>query len=99
MPEMTIIDEYLGKCEGIIATVRAQRDKISDVARLFATTIMAGRMVHIFGTGHSRIMVEEMWPRYGSFPGFNPIVGFSFGFHYLVGGATGPTQDMLLENV
>ena len=26
-------------------------------------------MVHVFGSGHSRIMVEEMWPRYGSFPG------------------------------
>src|ERR1700745_3346959 len=99
MPEMTIIDEYLGKCEGIIATVRAQRDKISDVARLFATTIMAGRMVHIFGTGHSRIMVEEMWPRYGSFPGFNPIVELSLTFHTLVVGANGQRQAMFLENV
>ena len=46
-------------------------------------------MVHVFGSGHSRIMVEEMWPRYGSFPGFNPIVELSLTFHNPVIGANG----------
>ena len=36
-----------------------------------------GRLVHVFGTGHSRMAVEEMFPRYGSFPGFHPIVELS----------------------
>ena len=56
-------------------------------------------MVHVFGSGHSRIMVEEMWPRYGSFPGFNPIVELSVSFHNLVVGANGQRQAMFLENV
>jgi uncharacterized phosphosugar-binding protein len=56
-------------------------------------------MVHVFGCGHSRIMVEEMWPRYGSFPGFNPIVELSVSFHNLVVGANGQRQAMFLENV
>jgi uncharacterized phosphosugar-binding protein len=56
-------------------------------------------MVHVFGSGHSRIMVEEMWPRYGSFPGFNPIVELSLTFHNLVVGAHGQRQAMFLENV
>ncbi|RYD71539.1 MAG: sugar isomerase domain-containing protein, partial [Verrucomicrobiaceae bacterium] len=47
----------------------------------------------------SRIMVEEMWPRYGSFPGFNPIVELSLSFHNLVVGANGQRQAMFLENV
>ena len=47
---------------------------MQQAAALFASTILTGRMVHVFGSGHSRMMVEEMWPRYGSFPGFNPIV-------------------------
>src|SRR5258708_3152423 len=55
-------------------------------------------MVHVFGSGHSRIMVEEMWPRYGSFPGFNPIVELSLSFHNLVVGANGQRQAMFLEN-
>jgi uncharacterized phosphosugar-binding protein len=56
-------------------------------------------MVHIFGSGHSRILVEEMWPRYGSFPGFNPIVELSLTFHNLVVGANGQRQAMFLENI
>jgi uncharacterized phosphosugar-binding protein len=66
---------------------------------LFAKTILAGRMVHVFGSGHSRMMVEEMWPRYGSFPGFNPIVELSLTYHNNVVGANGQRQAMYLENV
>jgi uncharacterized phosphosugar-binding protein len=40
-----------------------------------------------------------MWPRYGSFPGFNPIVELSLTFHNLVVGANGQRQAMFLENV
>jgi uncharacterized phosphosugar-binding protein len=91
--------EYLNKTEGLVECVRSQEEEIQKVAALFAKTILAGRMVHVFGSGHSRIMVEEMWPRYGSFPGFNPIVELSLTFHNLVVGANGQRQAMFLENV
>ena len=65
----------------------------------FAESILAGRMVHVFASGHSRIMVEEMWPRYGSFPGFNPMVELSLTFHNPVVGSNGQRQAMFLENV
>ena len=71
---MDVINDYLNKCRQIINTVEQQTEGIQTAAAWFAETILAGRMVHVFGSGHSRIMVEEMWPRYGSFPGFNPIV-------------------------
>jgi uncharacterized phosphosugar-binding protein len=96
---MNITETYLEKCTGIIETVKSQQDEIRKAAQLFADTILAGRMVHVFGSGHSRIMVEEMWPRYGSFPGFNPIVELSLTFHNLVVGANGQRQAMFLENV
>lgn len=96
---ISLTDEYLNKCEGIIQTVRKQKIDIQKAAQWFAKTILAGRMVHVFGSGHSRIMVEEMWPRYGSFPGFNPIVELSLSFHNLVVGANGQRQAMFLENV
>ncbi|MBN3565031.1 SIS domain-containing protein, partial [Aliamphritea spongicola] len=79
--------------------VQAQEPVIQEVAKLFADSILKGRMVHLFGSGHSRIMVEEMWPRYGSFPGFNPIVELSLSFHNLVIGSNGQRQAMFLENV
>lgn len=96
---MNITETYLRKSEEILETVRAQQVQIRQAAQLFAGTILAGRMVHIFGSGHSRILVEEMWPRYGSFPGFNPMVELSLTFHNLVVGANGQRQAMFLENV
>jgi len=91
--------EYLAKCRELIGVVEAQRREIEQAADWFAATILAGRMVHLFGSGHSRILVEEMWPRYGSFPGFNPIVELSLTFHNGVVGANGQRQAMFLENV
>src|SRR5437763_6065039 len=82
-----------------MAAVEHQQSAIQQAADWFADTILAGRMVHLFGCGHSRILVEEMWPRYGSFPGFNPIVELSLTFHNPVVGANGQRQAMFLENV
>ncbi|RKN80115.1 sugar isomerase domain-containing protein [Ulvibacterium marinum] len=96
---MSITKQYLEKGRDIISTVERQESIIQEVAQLFAKSILNGRMVHLFGSGHSRIMVEEMWPRYGSFPGFNPIVELSLSFHNLVVGANGQRQAMFLENV
>ena len=81
--------DYLAKAAALIENATAQHETIAAAADLFSRTILAGRMVHVFGSGHSRIMVEEMWPRYGSFPGWHPIVV----------GANGQRQAMFLENV
>ncbi len=96
---MSLTETYLQKCSGIIEKIKDQQKEIMQAAEWFAESILAGRMVHLFGTGHSRIMVEEMWPRYGSFPGFNPIVELSLTYHNNVIGANGQRQAMFLENV
>ena len=97
--KISVIDEYLHKCDEIIQKVSAQKETIAQAAKWFSDSILAGRVVHVFGSGHSRIMVEEMWPRYGSFPGFNPIVELSLTYHNNVVGANGQRQAMFLENV
>ena len=96
---MTPAETFLDCSAALIDRVRAQLPAIQQTADLFAQTILAGQMVHVFGSGHSRILVEEIWPRYGSFPGFNPIVELSLTFHNLVVGANGQRQAMFLENV
>jgi uncharacterized phosphosugar-binding protein len=96
---MSLVMEYLNKCREIADRVEAQQSEIQQAARWFAESILAGRVVHVFGSGHSRIMTEEMWPRYGSFPGFNPIVELSLTYHNNVVGANGQRQAMFLENV
>lgn len=96
---MSPAESFLQQSSRLIDCVRSQLPEIHQAADLFASTILAGQMVHVFGSGHSRILVEEMWPRYGSFPGFNPIVELSLTFHNLVVGANGQRQAMFLENV
>ena len=96
---MNPIKHYLNASLSLLQKVGDQENEISTAAQWFADTILAGRMVHVFGSGHSRIMVEEMWPRYGSFPGFNPIVELSLTYHNNVVGPNGQRQAMFLENV
>ena len=91
--------DYLQKSRKLIDTVEGQLETIKTVADWFAQSILDDRMVHLFGSGHSRIFVEEMWPRYGSFPGFNPIVELSLTFHNPVVGSNGQRQAMFIENV
>ena len=85
--------------QAIEAIAEEESDAIEQAAARFAATIAAGRLVHVFGTGHSRMAVEEVFPRYGSFPGFHPIVELSMTFHNQVVGANGQRQAMFLENV
>jgi uncharacterized phosphosugar-binding protein len=96
---MTPTQDYLSKCRHIADVISAQEAEIVMAAQWFSKSILEGRMVHMFASGHSRILIEEMWPRYGSFPGFNPIVELSLTFHNLVVGANGQRQAMFLENV
>jgi uncharacterized phosphosugar-binding protein len=96
---MTPTQIYLAESRRIHEKVAAQEAAIQQASDWFAETILRGKMVHLFGSGHSRMMTEEMWPRYGSFPGFNPIVELSLSFHNLVVGANGQRQAMFIENV
>ena len=91
--------EYVEASRRLLERVAAQEESIAGAADWFAGTILAGRMVHCFGSGHSRIMVEELWPRYGSFPGFHPMVELSLTYHNAVVGSNGQRQAMYLENV
>jgi len=74
-----------------------QAEAMETASQWCAEAIAADGLVHLFGTGHSRIPVEEMFPRYGSYPGFNPIVELSMTFHTQVVGANGQRQAMFIE--
>jgi uncharacterized phosphosugar-binding protein len=98
MPNASL--DYITQAKKILDRVETtQMDNIERAAELCAQTIVEDGLVHLFGTGHSRIFVEEMFPRHGSFPGFHPIVELSLTFHNLVVGSNGQRQAMFLEHV
>lgn len=91
---------YLDAANAILERIRStQMDNIEKAAAICAHTILNNGLVHLFGTGHSRIFVEEMFPRHGSFPGFHPIVELSMTFHNQVVGANGQRQAMYIERI
>jgi len=93
-------DQYLDATLALIRRIAdTQREVIRRAARACAESILKDRLVHLFGAGHSRIPVEEMFPRYGSFPGFHPIVELSMTYHHNVVGSNGQRQAMYIENV
>lgn len=92
--------EYLHQSQAILERIEAtQMNAIESAAEICTQAIAGDGLVHMFGTGHSRIFVEEMFPRHGSFPGFHPIVELSLTFHNVVVGANGQRQAMFLEHV
>ena len=76
-----------------------QAEAMETASAWCADAIAEDGLVHLFGTGHSRIPVEEMFPRYGSYPGFNPMVELSMTFHTQVVGANGQRQAMYIERM
>src|SRR3989304_4932245 len=91
---------YFDAVQGILDRIRTtQVDALEKAADICANSIASDGLVHVFGTGHSRIPVEEMFPRHGSYPGFHPIVELSLTYHSPVVGANGQRQAMFLEHV
>jgi uncharacterized phosphosugar-binding protein len=98
MPNASL--DYLTQAKSILERIEAsQLDAIERASEICTQTIAGEGLVHLFGTGHSRIFVEEMFPRHGSFPGFHPIVELSLTYHNLVVGSNGQRQAMFLEHV
>ena len=95
-PSLRWFDDAAALLERVAAT---QGAGIEEASRWCADAIADGGLVHLFGTGHSRIPVEEMFPRYGSYPGFNPMVELSMTFHTQVVGSNGQRQAMFIERM
>ncbi len=91
---------YLTAAQPILDRISAtQMENIQRAADICVDSIAGDGLVHLFGTCHSRMFIEEMYPRHGSFLGFHPIVELSLTFHNQVVGANGQRQAMFIEHV
>lgn len=97
---MTAALAYMDAAQAILKRIGdTQMDAIDHAADICAHSIANDALVHLFATGHSRMFIEEMYPRHGSFPGFHPIVELSLTYHNQVVGANGQRQAMFIEHV
>jgi uncharacterized phosphosugar-binding protein len=63
---MNAADRYFDHVIALLARVReSQRDAIARAADAVAATLRSGGVVHLFGTGHSHMLAEEVFYRAG----------------------------------
>ena len=89
---------YFTKIQEILEKISAtQRDAIERAAEICANSICNDGLVFCWGGGHSRMSVEEMFPRIGSYPGFYPMVELALTYYTDFVGANGMPQSFFLE--
>jgi uncharacterized phosphosugar-binding protein len=97
---VTASDRWLATARDVLDLVTTtQTQAIDEASTVFADTIAADGLVHTFGSGHSRMNTEEMFPRIGSYPGFHPVAELALSNHVGVVGPNGLRQAMYLEKV
>lgn len=67
-------EQYFERLRSLIDEVEAQGPQIEAAAKLMATSIANDGMVHVFGSGHSHMMAEEVFYRAGGLWAFNAML-------------------------
>lgn len=72
---MSLALTYLKNLENLLVKVRNESEKSIESAALAVSSCIAkGGMVHVFGTGHSHMLAEELFYRAGGLGNINPIL-------------------------
>jgi uncharacterized phosphosugar-binding protein len=74
-----------------------QLQSIVEASRVCSDAISAGGLVFLFGSGHSRMMVDEMTPRQGCFVGFYPLIELALTNYSNIAGSNGLRACLHLE--
>ncbi len=69
------LTQYRDRISAILNSIwTTQSDNIQRAAALMAECIANGGLVQLFGSGHSVLPVQDIFPRYGAYPGFRPLM-------------------------
>jgi uncharacterized phosphosugar-binding protein len=89
---------FFDAANGAIQKLKAtQIESIVAASQICAQSIARGGLVFLFGSGHSRMMVDEMTPRQGCFVGFYPLVELSVSNYSAIIGPNGLRAPLQLE--
>jgi uncharacterized phosphosugar-binding protein len=67
-------ERYFDRLSELMAALREQGPNIETAAKMMADCIAAGGVVHVFGSGHSHMMAEEVFHRAGGLFAFNAML-------------------------
>ncbi len=67
-------ERYFDRLQELINDLRVEGPRIEEAAKLMADCIGTGGIVHVFGSGHSHMMAEEVFHRAGGLFAFNAML-------------------------
>lgn len=85
---MTAIDRYLSNLRSLLTKLSRNHESLEAAAQLIAKSIAKNGLIHLFGTGHSHILAEEMFYRAGGLGAVNPILEEDLMLHISASGST-----------
>ncbi len=90
-------DLYIPRLAQLIEQASETNQAAFEEASLrFANSLQGGGLVHLYGSGHSVLPCQEIFPRYGSYVGFNPLSDPRVMWHNVLG-AGGVRELLWLE--
>src|SRR5690348_12658487 len=88
---------YISRLANLIAEASTVNEAAFETASgEFADTLANKGLVHLYGSGHSVLPVQEAFPRYGSYVGLNPLTDPRVMWHNVLG-AGGVRELLWLE--
>lgn len=67
--------QYRERISGVLGKIwETQMGNIEKASAAMADAIANNGLVHMFGSGHSVLPVQDMFPRWGAYPGFRPLM-------------------------
>jgi uncharacterized phosphosugar-binding protein len=95
---MRAAEQYFERALALLHDVRQNElPAIRQASEICVTSIAQGGLVFLFGSGHSRMLCEEMTPRQGGFPGFVALVELALSNHAAIVGTNGLRAPLFLE--
>ncbi len=88
---------YISRLLQLAETAAGANEAAFEAASAAIAETLAGKgLVHLYGSGHSVLPVQETFPRYGSYVGFNPLTDPRLMWHNVLG-AGGVRELLWLE--
>jgi uncharacterized phosphosugar-binding protein len=92
-----VSDLYISRLTALIDEAsKANAEGFGEAAGRFADSLAGGGLIHLYGSGHSVLPCQEIFPRYGSYVGFNPLTDPRVMWHNVLG-AGGVRELLWLE--
>jgi uncharacterized phosphosugar-binding protein len=88
------MNPFLDKLTDVLTAVReSEGDALDAASDRMADALADGRLVHLFGSGHSVLPTQDAFPRYGGFVGLHPLTDPRVMWHDVLG--SGGVRELL----